>query len=81
MFPESQGEEQWVSKLESKFLAEFSETPAAPWTTLDSGTLAGVVRSAGGGGRTAGNVTFVTVHEAGFVYFLLYESETNVCAL
>ena len=32
-----------------------------------SGRVAGEVRSAGGGGFGAGNVTFVNVHEAGFV--------------
>lgn len=62
------GEEQWISQLDSKFRAEFSMTPALPWTTLDSGILAGAVRSVGGGGLTAGNVTFVTVHGAGFVH-------------
>ena len=32
-----------------------------------SGRVAGEVRAAGGGGFGAGNVTFVTVYEAGFV--------------
>ncbi|KAJ7819506.1 carboxypeptidase C [Mycena leptocephala] len=36
-----------------------------PWVTAGSGKLAGAVRSAGGKGFTAGNVTFVTVFEAG----------------
>lgn len=35
------------------------------WTTLASGRVAGEVRSAGGDGFTAGNVTFVQVYEAG----------------
>jgi hypothetical protein len=39
-----------------------------PWVTTESGRLAGEVRSAGGGGFTAGNVTFVSVYEAGSVY-------------
>ena len=41
---------------------------AAPWVTTESGVLAGTVRTAGGDGETAGNVTFVTVHEAGCVF-------------
>ncbi|OJA18666.1 hypothetical protein AZE42_12553 [Rhizopogon vesiculosus] len=32
---------------------------------MRSGKMAGTVRSAGGAGSGAGNVTFVTVHEAG----------------
>ncbi|KAG0691958.1 Alpha/Beta hydrolase protein [Suillus ampliporus] len=35
------------------------------WITMRSGKVAGTVRSAGGGGAGAGNVTFVTVHDAG----------------
>ena len=59
------GNEAWVEKLENKFHDEFAHTGAAPWLTLDSGRVAGTVRSAGGGGFTAGNVTFVQVYEAG----------------
>lgn len=33
-----------------------------------SGRVAGEVRTAGGGGLGAGNVTFVNVYEAGFVF-------------
>ena len=36
-----------------------------PWITEDSQEVVGTVRSAGGKGFTAGNVTFVVVHEAG----------------
>lgn len=36
---------------------------------MHSGKVAGTVRSAGGGGSGAGNVTFVAVHEAGLVLF------------
>jgi len=39
--------------------------------TFESGRLAGEVRSAGGAGYTAGNVTFVNVHEAGLVFLPL----------
>lgn len=35
--------------------------------TIHSGLEAGTVRSAGGNGYTAGNITFVVVHAAGFV--------------
>ena len=53
--------------LETRFQKEFAAMKAAPWVTSESGVLAGTVRSAGGAGETAGNVTFVTVHEAGYV--------------
>lgn len=59
------GNERWVELLETKFNKEFSETKSVPWSTLDSGRIAGEVRSAGGGGFTAGNITYVNVHEAG----------------
>jgi len=43
--------------------------------TLNTGKLAGEVRSAGGGGFAAGNVTFVNIYDAGFVSFVwLYRS-------
>ncbi len=35
--------------------------------TAKTGVMAGEVRSAGGDGFTSGNVTFVNVHNAGFV--------------
>ena len=38
--------------------------------TLSSGRIAGEVRSAGGDGFTAGNVTFVQVYEAGYVMLI-----------
>lgn len=60
-----QGNERWLEQLETKFHNEFSSTKAVPWITASSGKLAGEVRSAGGAGFTAGNVTFVTVFEAG----------------
>ena len=56
-------------KLEHKFHEEFSSTTSAPWVTLGSGRVAGNVRSAGGDGFTAGNVTFVEVFEAGYVVY------------
>ncbi|KAG6879893.1 hypothetical protein C0992_009884 [Termitomyces sp. T32_za158] len=59
------GNERWVERLETKFLPEFKATQAVPWITAKSGKAAGEVRSAGGAGFTAGNVTFVTVFEAG----------------
>jgi cathepsin A (carboxypeptidase C) len=39
--------------------------PMLPWRTIESGDVAGEVKSAGGSGATAGNITFVNVHEAG----------------
>lgn len=60
-----QGNEAWVTKMESKFHDEFKQSPHLPWTTIETGTRAGEVRYASGGGETAGNVTFVKVYEAG----------------
>ena len=62
-----QGNERWVEQLENKFHEEFAKTAKQPWITLDEGKLAGWVRSAGGDGFTAGNVTYVQVHAAGYV--------------
>jgi len=59
------GNERWVSKLETKLSTEYSEAKTVPWVTLNSGLEAGTVRSAGGNGFTAGNITFVVVHAAG----------------
>jgi carboxypeptidase C (cathepsin A) len=59
------GNERWVNDLETKFKTEFQASSPLPWVTAKGGKVAGVVRSAGGGGETAGNVTFVTVYEAG----------------
>lgn len=58
-------------KLEHKFHEEFSGNAPAPWVTLGSGRVAGRVRSAGGNGFTAGNVTFVEVFDAGYVLFAI----------
>ncbi|KAI4518274.1 peptidase S10, serine carboxypeptidase [Schizophyllum commune Loenen D] len=59
------GNERWVEVLESDFVDEFQKAKSIPWIDSTTGRLAGEVRSAGGGGFTAGNVTFVNVHEAG----------------
>ncbi|KAJ7147304.1 carboxypeptidase C [Mycena filopes] len=59
------GNERWLDVLDSSFKDEFVAAKSIPWITAGSGTLAGSVRSAGGKGFTAGNVTFVTVFEAG----------------
>jgi carboxypeptidase C (cathepsin A) len=61
------GNERWVNELETKFTTEFQATTPLPWVTLKGGKVAGVVRAAGGGGVTAGNVTFVTVYEVGLL--------------
>ncbi|KAL0947633.1 hypothetical protein HGRIS_013721 [Hohenbuehelia grisea] len=59
------GNERWVELLETQFHAEFAASKSIPWITRSTAKLAGEVRTAGGGGFTAGNVTFVNVHEAG----------------
>jgi carboxypeptidase C (cathepsin A) len=59
------GNERWVDALETKFSKEFQKSTPLPWVTIEDSRVAGLVRSAGGGGETAGNVTFVTVYEAG----------------
>ncbi|KAH8824467.1 carboxypeptidase C [Flagelloscypha sp. PMI_526] len=59
------GNERWVEQLETKFSSEFRQTQPVPWVTLHGGRRAGEVRTAGGSGFTAGNVTFVNVFEAG----------------
>ncbi|KAG6854174.1 hypothetical protein C0991_009826 [Blastosporella zonata] len=64
--PVTQGNGRWVEQLETKFHQEFSASKSVPWITSKSGKVAGEVRSAGGAGFTAGNVTFVTVFEAGY---------------
>ncbi|EIW77065.1 peptidase S10 serine carboxypeptidase [Coniophora puteana RWD-64-598 SS2] len=57
------GNERWLTDMDSVFKDEFGKAVNEPWTTLRSGTKAGTVRTAGASG--AGNVTFVTIHEAG----------------
>ena len=59
------GNERWLEKLESVYQDEFLVSRPIPWITEDSQEVVGSVRSAGGDGFTAGNVTFVVVHEAG----------------
>ena len=69
-----QGNLRWVEALESKFHDEFSKTELQPWVTLDKGALAGWVRSAGGDGFTAGNITYVQVHAAGYAFSMSISS-------
>jgi cathepsin A (carboxypeptidase C) len=59
------GNERWVSKFSNVFHEEFASAESIPWTIEHNGRIAGTVRTAGGNGHTAGNVTFLTVHEAG----------------
>ncbi|KAG7086424.1 hypothetical protein E1B28_002378 [Marasmius oreades] len=59
------GNELWVEALDTPFKAEFASAMALPWIDSADGRQAGGVRSAGGGGFTAGNITFVEVYEAG----------------
>jgi hypothetical protein len=65
------GNERWLEVLDSSFQSEYVAAKTIPWVTAGSGKLAGTVRSAGGKGFSAGNVTFVTVFEAGCVFVFL----------
>jgi len=58
-------QESWVTAFPNEFHDEFGSAPATPWILAETGEIAGEVRSAGGYGFTAGNVTLVTVYEAG----------------
>ncbi|KAG6379737.1 peptidase S10 serine carboxypeptidase [Boletus reticuloceps] len=58
------GNERWLEALETDFHDEFATAPTEQWITLE-GKVAGTVRSSTGGGFGAGNITFVTIHEAG----------------
>jgi cathepsin A (carboxypeptidase C) len=59
------GNERWVSKFENIFHEEFLYAEPTPWIIKHSGRVAGTVRTVGGEGHTAGNVTFLAVDEAG----------------
>ena len=50
--------------VENVFHEELSSEHVT-WVIEHSGRVVGTVRAAGGGGRTAGNVTFLAVDEAG----------------
>jgi cathepsin A (carboxypeptidase C) len=72
------GNEAWVDQLDTRFGPEFQKSRPLPWVTIDSNTLAGTVRSAGGSGATAGNVTFVTVYDAGYVFVSEYNYDAGI---
>jgi carboxypeptidase C (cathepsin A) len=60
------GNHDWVEKLDGHpFVKEYANATLVPWRTHNTGKVAGMVRTAGGAGRTAGNLTYVVVHEAG----------------
>ncbi|KDQ62966.1 hypothetical protein JAAARDRAFT_146814 [Jaapia argillacea MUCL 33604] len=59
------GNERWVEALPTVFQSEFAASDPLLWVTTQGGLVAGEVRSAGGDGFTAGNVTFVNVWNAG----------------
>ncbi|KAJ7151045.1 Alpha/Beta hydrolase protein [Mycena filopes] len=59
------GNERWVENLDTKFKSQFAAAEGTPWSVPGSDEIAGQVRSAGGGEGKGGNVTFVTVFEAG----------------
>jgi len=56
-----------VEKLKTTFQSEFLIAPALTWVEEGSNRLVGTVRSANGGRYTAGNVTFVTLFDSGYV--------------
>ena len=59
------GNERWVSKFANVYHEEFVASEEKPWVMRTSRRKAGTIRTAGGRGSTAGNVTFVNVFEAG----------------
>uniref|UniRef100_A0A0W0FN62 Carboxypeptidase n=1 Tax=Moniliophthora roreri TaxID=221103 RepID=A0A0W0FN62_MONRR len=59
------GNERYVEQLDTQFRDEFAKAKLTPWVDLSTGRQVGEVRSAGGNGLTAGNITFVRVYEAG----------------
>jgi hypothetical protein len=59
------GQDRWVASFANSYHDEYASSVPTPWITAETGRVAGEVRSAGGNGFTAGNLTFVTVYEAG----------------
>jgi len=59
------GQEKWVADFDNTFHSEFVTAVPTPWISSDTGKVVGEVRSAGGSVFTAGNLTLVTVYEAG----------------
>src|ERR1700728_4593690 len=76
--PVLQGNERWVEALEHDFHEEFAAAKPEPWFTIESDKIAGTVRTAGGNGNTAGNVTYVTVYEAGSVFSPMDHSSSRI---
>ena len=70
-----------MEKLPSVFSKEYSQTPTVAWMVKSTGKVAGTVRTVGGNGATAGNITFVTIHEAGHMvpYDKPEESFVRLC--
>ena len=59
------GQSRWVEQLPSVFHKGYTQTPTITWRAESTGEVVGTVRTIGGDGTTAGNITFVTIHEAG----------------
>ncbi|KAJ7232982.1 serine carboxypeptidase [Mycena haematopus] len=59
------GNELWVEDLDTKFKSQFAAAEGKPWSVSGSKEISGQVRSAGGEDGKGGNITFVTVFEAG----------------
>ena len=61
----SLGQSRWVERFPSIFHKEYAQAPTRSWRVGSTRGVAGTVRTVGGDGTTAGNITFVTIHEAG----------------
>ena len=59
------GNERWVSRFANVYHEEFVASEEKPWVMGAPRRKAGLIRTAGGRGSTAGNVTFVNVFDAG----------------
>ncbi|KAJ7437380.1 serine carboxypeptidase [Mycena galericulata] len=59
------GNERWVEDLNTKFKSQFAAAEGMPWSVVGSNEIAGQVRSVGGVNGCGGNITFMTVFEAG----------------
>ncbi|KAJ7721945.1 Alpha/Beta hydrolase protein [Mycena maculata] len=59
------GNERWVENLDTEFKSQFLVAKGTPWSVPGTSEIAGQVRSAGGVDGSGGNITFVTVFEAG----------------
>ncbi|KAG8946242.1 hypothetical protein FRC04_011988 [Tulasnella sp. 424] len=59
------GNLEWMEAFDNDFADEFRSAALIPWQTFNIGKISGKVKSASGGGFTAGKFTYIVVHEAG----------------